>query len=376
MKPVSLLIKPASSLCNLRCKYCFYHSVSEQRMTKSYGIMSENTLKTIVSQVFFEADGPVTLAFQGGEPTLAGLDFYLRLVELVDFYNTKKMPVQYALQTNGQVIDEKWAGFLARYKFLVGLSLDGSKDIHDMLRQDEVGRGSYNKVMRAVSLFRRHEVEFNILTVVSSSIARHAKKVYDFLKKNKFQYLQFIPCLVPFGADPADYEFALTAARYGDFLKTVFDLWYEDYKAGNYISIRTFDNLVRMAAGEPPELCGMSGRCTCQLVIEADGGVYPCDFYVTDDWLLGRAGEDTFARMCSSPKAQKFISMSQDLDQKCIECIWLPICRGGCRRDREQPGGGLGLNVFCPAYKQFYPYVWPRLQELAREYLLRSRRPG
>lgn len=373
MKPVSLLIKPASSLCNLRCEYCFYHAVSEQRLTSSYGIMSESMLETIVRQVFAEADGPVSLAFQGGEPTLAGLDFYRHLVQLTTRYNKKRLPVQFALQTNGQVIDENWAAFLAEHKFLVGLSLDGGKEIHDMLRHDGAGHGSFGKVMLAASLFQRYMVDFNILTVVSSGVARHGRKIYSFMKKNNFYYLQFIPCLVPFGSDPADYEFALSAERYGDFLKTIFDLWYDDYRQGNYISIRMFDNLVRMAAGEPPELCGMSGLCTCQLVIEADGGVYPCDFYVTDKWCLGRAGEDDFSTLRSTEKALEFIRMSENLAQDCLDCAWLSICRGGCRRDREQAAGGLGINGFCAAYKKFYPYAWPHLRQLAGEYKMRAR---
>lgn len=370
MRSLSLLIKPASSLCNLRCQYCFYHDVSEHREIPSYGMMQPDLLENIVRQAFIESDGPVTFAFQGGEPTLTGLDFYENLISLVSRYNTKRLPVHYALQTNGQVIDDQWSRFLARNHFLVGLSLDGDKATHDALRTDAQGKGSYSKVMQTVASFRKHQVEFNILTVVNSNVARHIEKIYRFYRRQKFDFVQFIPCLTPIGTDPADIHFSLTAERYAQFLIKLFDLWYADLMNGHYTSIRHFDNWVRMMAGQRPELCGMTGECTCQLVIEADGSVYPCDFYVTDNWRLGFVTQQSFAELTGSEKALEFIQHSHQLDPACSECQWYPLCRGGCRRDRElfPPESGLGQNQFCQAYREFFPHVVERLQILARQF--------
>lgn len=371
MKPLHLLIKPASSLCQLRCGYCFYHDVSTYRAVPSYGLMSEATQEQLISRVFAEADGPVTLAFQGGEPTLAGLPYYQRLVDCVDQYNQKKWPVQYALQTNAQVIDESWAAFLAKHHFLVGVSLDGDKALHDAQRRYPDGHGSFQTVMKALSLLERHQVETNILTVVHAGVARHIDRIYRFFSRSHLHYLQFIPCLTPFGVDPADVPYALTAKRYGEFLKRLFDLWYDDFMAGRYVSIRHFDNWVRMVAGEWPELCGMTGRCTCQLVVEADGSVYPCDFYVTDEWKLGDIATSTLMELAESETSRRFVETSLNLPDQCRECQWLPLCRGGCRRDRfAQDGlaGPAGLNQFCDAYRIFFPYAASRLEQLAQIY--------
>lgn len=371
MKPLHLLIKPASSLCNLRCGYCFYHDVSSYRAVPSYGLMSEDTQELLVQRVFAEADGPVTLAFQGGEPTMAGLPFYQRLIELVSHYNVKKWPVQYALQTNAQVIDESWAAFLARHHFLVGVSLDGDKAIHDAQRLTPDGRGSFQTVMNALRQLEARQVETNILTVVHAGVARHIERIYRFFSRNQLGYLQFIPCLTPFGVDPAAVPYALTAKRYGQFLNRLFDLWYEDFMAGHYVSIRHFDNWVRMMAGEWPELCGMTGRCTCQLVVEADGSVYPCDFYVTDEWKLGDISTSTLTELAESETSHRFVEASLQLPDTCRECQWLPLCRGGCRRDRAEtagPAGPAGLNQFCEAYQMFFPYAASRLEQLALIY--------
>jgi uncharacterized protein len=368
MPPLSLLIKPASSLCNLRCHYCFYHSLSSGRSIASYGLMTEEVQEAIVRRAFAEADGQLTLAFQGGEPTLCGLGFYRRLITLVAQYNIKKIPVQYALQTNGQVIDADWARFLAEHRFLVGLSLDGYKDLHDSLRVDGRGKGSHRQVLQAAALFDTYKVDYNILTVISDRLARHADKIYRFYEKNHFQYLQFIPFLAPLDADPGEDPHALSPGRYADFLLRLFDLWYADITRGQPVSIRLFDNWVRMLSGERPEQCGLTGVCTCQLVIESDGGVYPCDFYVTDEWRLGSVLTDRLEDLVQSDKARLFVGQSQPVPADCRDCHWYPLCRNGCRRDRETDGMTAGLNRFCTAYKTFFEQAYPRLDNLARQW--------
>ena len=368
MPPLSLLIKPASSLCNLRCQYCFYHSLSSSRRVSSYGMMPEAVLEQLVSRAFREGDTQITFAFQGGEPTLRGLDFYEQLVRFAARFNTKNIPVHYALQTNGLLINDEWARFLAKHRFLVGLSLDGYKDLHDSMRLDGGGHGSHKAVLQAAACFARHQVDFNILTVVSNRLARHVEKIYRFYDRQGFRYLQFIPCLAPLGTDPEDDAYALSPERYADFLHRLFNLWYQDMMQGRQVSIRLFDNWVRMVAGEQPEQCGLSGVCTCQLVIEADGGVYPCDFYVTDDWRIGQVQHDSFRDMIQSEAARRFVSQSQPVPAACRSCQWYPVCRNGCRRDRDvlAEQSQAGLNRFCAAYQDFFSQSHQQLVQLAR----------
>lgn len=366
MPPVSLLIKPASSLCNIRCKYCFYHSIAENRQTESYGIMTVDLLEIMVKKALEYADHACTFAFQGGEPTLAGLDFFKKLIELEKKYNTKKVQINNALQTNGIVIDEEWAKFLHENNFLVGLSLDGPKDIHDANRVDARDTGTFNKVMHTVELFNKYKVEYNILFVVNGYVARHASKIYNFFKKHNFRYLQFIPCLDALHEQPGENEFSLKPERFTYFLKSLFDLWYEDIVKGDMISIRYFDNLVGMFMGYRPEACGMTGICQCQFVVEADGGVYPCDFYVIDQWHLGNIQDKSLEELRSSENGQKFIEDSKHVDPKCRECKWLNLCRGGCRRSREPfVEGKPALNYYCPSYMEFFEYAAPKMQKIA-----------
>lgn len=366
MPPVSLLIKPASSLCNLKCKYCFYHSIAEGRTIGSFGIMSTDILEHLVKKALKYAESTCTFAFQGGEPTLAGLYFFRKLAELQKRYNTRNVRIVNAIQTNGLVIDEEWCDFLAGNNFLVGISLDGPKDIHDMNRMDESNRGSYSKVMSAINLLKKHEVEYNILTVVNSVTARHINKVYSFLKKNDFRYLQFIPCLDPLGENPGYHSYSLTPEKYAYFLKTLFDLWYSDIIKGYKVSIRYFDNLVGMVMGYPPESCGMSGKCTCYFVAEADGSIYPCDFYVIEEWCLGNIREVDFKELLKTSNSTRFIDVSRHVDLQCESCKWIGICRGGCRRNREPfIDGKPVLNYYCTAYKEFFSHAYERLCYIA-----------
>ena len=312
MPPISLLIKPASSNCNLRCKYCFYHSLAENRETRSYGIMDIDTLEILVKKTLEYADVTCTFAFQGGEPTLAGFEFFEKLIEFQEKYNTKGVKINNALQTNGMVIDDRWAKFLHDNNFLVGLSLDGTKDIHDMNRIDAATKGTFNRIMKTVDLFNKYKVEYNILFVVISTVARHTAKIYNFFKRKNFRYLQFIPCLDPLDEEPGGHVYSLTPDRFTTFLKTLFDLWYEDIKQDNIISIRYFDNLVGMIMGYPPENCGMSGICRCQFVVEADGRAYPCDFYVIDEWCLGNLKDKEFDEISKTDTVKEFIGF-QDM---------------------------------------------------------------
>lgn len=369
MPSLSLLVKPASSLCNLNCRYCFYHDVADKRTTASHGIMEDNVLETLVRRALLFADGQCTFAFQGGEPTLAGLDFYRRLVELQEKHNTKRVQIHNAIQTNGIAIEAEWARFLAKHHFLTGVSLDGPRDIHDANRTDAKERGSFDRVMAGIAHLKAAGAEFNILSVVTGWSARHAEKTYRFFRHEGFDFLQFIPCLDPLGEEPFKQSHSLTPERFGSFLISLFDLWHDDAMRGNPISIRWFDNLAGMMLGAPPEACGMSGFCTCQFVVEADGSVSPCDFYVLDEWKVGDIQSDGFQEMRASPNARRFIETSLTEDLSCAGCTWKTLCRGGCRRSREPFKDGLPiLNLHCEAYKRFFAHAVPGLREVAEMY--------
>lgn len=347
----------------MRCKYCFYSDVSESRSTRSYGLMSEETLEALTKRVFDTAEETASFLFQGGEPTLTGLPFYKRLLELQNKYNVKGIPVRNSIQTNGYAIDDEWAEFLAKNQFLVGLSLDGTRDTHNSLRVDANGKGTYDKVLNAARLFKKYGVEFNVLCVVNNFVARYPRKVYNELKG--FKYLQFIPCLDPF--DGEKHPFSLTNERYAYFLCAVFDEYYRDFSSGNYVSIRNFDNYVRIFMGYPPENCAMCGKCTCYFVAEGDGSIFPCDFYVLDEWRLGSINDSSFEELLESEKAKKFVAASEHISEKCGSCRYYPLCRGGCRRDREPFSNGLpSLNRLCPAYEKFFEYSHERMAQIAQ----------
>ncbi|WP_371370647.1 anaerobic sulfatase maturase [Sporomusa aerivorans] len=369
MPQINVLIKPASSNCNLRCNYCFYHSIAENRETHSYGMMDNRTLELLVEKVFACAEYSCTFAFQGGEPTLIGLEFYEKLIEFQKKYNVKNLQIYNVLQTNGMLIDAAWARFLAEHNFLVGLSLDGPQDIHDYNRIGANHKGSFSRVMRTVQLLNNYRVEYNILCVVTANTARHVSKIYNFYKKNNFFYLQFIPCLDPLGEPHGGYNYSLTPEKYAIFLKRLFDEWYTDLSKGNKVSIRYFDNIVGLAMGLQPEACGMSGKCSFQFVVEADGGIYPCDFYVIDKWHIGNIKNLSFAELATSNIVKEFIEGSQYIEHNCKLCRWENFCRGGCRREREPLAKNLpALNYHCEAYREFFEYAGPRIYELARRY--------
>jgi len=265
MPPINLLIKPASSNCNLRCKYCFYHSIADNREIKSYGLMEIDALETVVKKALIYADEMCTFSFQGGEPTLAGIDFFKKFIEFTNKYNTKNVIVNFALQTNGILINEEWAEFLFRNNFLVGISLDGPKDIHNTHRIDVKNSGTFNKVMKAIALFEKFKVQYNILCVVTALSARYANKIYSFFKENRFEYIQFIPCLDALNEKKGLHQYSLKPSDLVKFLKLTFDRWYEDFMKGEYVSIRYFDNLVSIILGYGNEACNMSADANVSL---------------------------------------------------------------------------------------------------------------
>ncbi|MBQ7282799.1 MAG: anaerobic sulfatase maturase, partial [Spirochaetales bacterium] len=366
LRQLSFLIKPASSLCNLRCRYCFYEDESENRSQKCYGIMSAETAdRLIASAVDATCDGAmISVGFQGGEPTVAGLDYFRHFIEEEKKYPNRRFT--HSIQTNGYALDEDWATFLAENNFLVGISVDGYKDLHDLHRLTPSGEGSFDRIAYNLELLKKHKVEFNALCVVTRQCTERPHRVYNRLKAMGFEYLQFIACLDPIGAERGKQSYSLNPEDYGRFLCATFDDWYKDWKEGHFTSVRQFDDYIHILTGVLPSSCAALGKCGSYLVVEADGSLYPCDFYVLDEWNIGKIGEVSVIQAINSEKAKSFRSDSGRLPEQCKTCSWLPICHGGCKKDISFNYAGKPENYFCPAYRFFFEYASERLMEVAR----------
>lgn len=358
MPPISLMLKPASGKCNLRCKYCFYHDVASNREIKDKGFLSDELLDTILKKAFEYADGKqVLINFQGGEPLLSGKTFMRGVVSKIREINKKGSPVFLGLQTNGTLIDDEWCEIFKENNFLVGLSLDGDK-IANRNRVDINGIEVFDKILNAAKLLEKHNVEFNILSVLTAENAVHIDRIYSFFKKEGLKKLQFIPCLKPLNEEVEDESFYLDSKSYETFLIKAFALYKQDMASGNYVSIRQFDNFVNLAHFQRAEQCGMNGYCTHQFVIEADGTVYPCDFYCIDEYCLGNIKDSSFSELEHSKIAMDFIKESLETPDKCKKCEFYMLCRGGCKRERKDIDK-------CEAYKTFFKLVIPHLKRMS-----------
>jgi uncharacterized protein len=320
------------------------------------------TLESIVSKAVSAAYDLVDFAFQGGEPTLAGLDFFEQFILLLNKHNKSGTPVCFSIQTNGLLIDEKWANFFHANDFLVGLSIDGTRILHDLNRVDADGKGTYRRSLNALNLLKKSGTEVNALCVVTNQTTSKAQSVYENLKKEGFTYLQFIPCLAPLDAEGEKAGDYLSPENYARFLKTLFDLWYLDWEKGAYVSIRAFDDFVHLLVGNPPSSCAALGVCGSYLTVESDGSVYPCDFYTTDQWHLGNINDLSLSKLFQNHKIRSFIEESKQVPKKCSSCKYLTLCRGGCKRNRTGPDG---LNLYCPALIAFFDYASKRLSRIA-----------
>ena len=335
--------------------------------------MSLDTLETIVRKVLEFAEEKATFSFQGGEPTLCGLDFYRKLIEYQNKHNNKNVEINNCIQTNGVLLDEQWAMFLYDNRFLVGLSLDGPREIHDMFRKDMGGNGTQSAVMQKAHLLEKHGVAFNILFVVTNAMVERPGKVYSFFQRNNFNYLQFMPCIDPLEERRGGCNYSLVPADYTQFLKKFFNRWSEDILSGRDVSIRYFDDLVRLVMGAEPGTCSMRGTCSCQFVFEADGSCYPCDFYVTEEWKLGNIHAMGIMDFYETETNQRFLNTSAVATNECLRCKWRRLCRGGCRRDREDSVKSvLTKNYYCRSFYDFLDYAYPKLQQIAQYVMQRT----
>lgn len=363
MKTLSVMLKPASSLCNLRCRYCFYADVSESRSVCSFGIMQRETASKILENIFccLESGDAVTISFQGGEPTLAGLEFFRFFVGEAERLQGK-VRVSYALQTNGTLLDEKWCAFFKEHRFLIGLSLDGVQAVHDQNRVDTAGKGTWSRVLAAKALLEKYGVEYNILTVLTNSLARHPQQVWNFLCKEDIRYIQFIPCLGELKGGAT--RFSLTPERFATFYTQLYNNWSEDCLRGKYRSVKLFDDLITLLAYGRCGSCGLTGQCFPQIVVEADGSVYPCDFFALDEYRAGSLAETSLEEIYENPIMAAFRSRSSEKMELCESCPYRPLCGGGCPRMRREVCGAPGAKS-C-GYRQFLDSCYPQMTKLAR----------
>jgi uncharacterized protein len=353
-----LLIKPTGSRCNLRCRYCFYQGNDRYFPSPSEGrgkVMSLETLEAMVRELLSYRMPQTIFAWQGGEPTLAGLDFFRAAVAAQQRHGADGQVVGNALQTNGLLLDDAWCEFLAQYRFLVGLSLDGPRAIHEANR----GR-SFDPVMRAAATMRRHDVQFNILTVVSQANVRRGAEVYRWLVDQGFDELQFIPCLAP-GPHGTPEPLTATAGEVGDFLAAAFDEWVS--RDVGRVSERLFTCLLAYFLHGQPNLCTFQAKCGEYVAVERAGEVFPCDFYIQPEWQLGQLGQRPLADLYTGERERAFGQLKGRVDDECRACAFYPMCHGGCPRDRDSSG----RNVFCAGYRRFFAHAAPRLEGLARE---------
>lgn len=368
----TILVKPAGPDCNLRCVYCFYLDRQELFSSSKVHRMTEELLEIMIRQAMEQTREYLTFGWQGGEPTLMGLNFFEKAVELQSRYH-QGQTIGNGFQTNGILINEDWAKFFSRYKFLVGLSIDGPAHIHDYYRKTLGCQGSWEKVKDSAKLMLDKGVEVNALTVVNDYSGRFPEEIYQFHKELGLNYMQFIPCLEPDPVNPCQPAgFSVSAEQLGRFLVKLFDLWRADFKNGiPTTSIRFFDSLFFRYVGlEPPE-CTLQKECGTYLVVEHDGGVYSCDFFVQPDCYLGNIRQDRLIELLNSEKQIAFGKRKSDLSEECNQCKYLRYCYGGCPKERM-----LGKhNQLCLAYKMFFDHAHNELKALANEWKARQTQP-
>jgi uncharacterized protein len=366
-QPFTLLIKPSGSDCNVDCAYCFYKCRAPQVGTGRQR-MSDEVLERLVRDYMGLRFPLAGFAWQGGEPTLMGLDFYKRAVELQTKYGVTGQEVGNSLQTNAILLnDAEWCQFLHESKFLVGVSIDGPKELHDHYRLDLGGHGTWDRVMRAIECCKEHKVEFNTLTLANHLTADHADEVFDFLIELGVRYLQFIPCVE---ADPqtgAIAEFSVSPKQYGDFLCRVFDRW--TAFGPQKLSIRDFDSILSYCLNGHHTLCTFDRLCSQYIVVEHTGDAFPCDFFVDPAWRLGNILETPIEQLAACERKKAFARRKQAIANKCLACRHLALCRGGCTKDRIPLGGGSQNreSYFCESYRRFFDYALPRFMQIAAQ---------
>ncbi len=369
-----LLAKPTGAMCNLDCKYCFFLS-KKNLYPKSNFKMPDEILESYIRQYIKAQRIPAaTIAWQGGEPTLMGLDFYRRSIQHQQKYRRSNMIIQNTMQTNGILLDDEWCEFFHDNNFLIGLSLDGPRALHDAYRVDKAGRPTFDRVMRAARLLKRHRVDYNILTTVHAANADHPLEVYRFLRDEvKANFIQFIPIVerdndTGFQEGDTVTDRSVKAEQYGRFLTSVFDEWVRRDVGRTFVQI--FDVALAAWSGVPPGICAFSPTCGTAMAMEHNGDVYSCDHFVEPKYLLGNIQEKSMAQMASSTKQRKFGRDKLDsLPKYCQKCEVKFACYGECPKNRfiKTPDGEPGLNYLCSGYKEFFSHIDGPMRFMANE---------
>ena len=372
-----VMAKPAGPQCNLRCDYCYYVG-KEALLAKSPGRMSQETLERYIAQrIKATAGGDAHFEWHGGEPTLLGLDYFKRVARFQRKYRPGGRGITNGIQTNGLLLNEAWADFLAREKWSVGLSLDGPVDIHDKYRRTVAGGPTHKRVLRSFNTLRQRGVFVNVLCVLNEANAARPEETYEFFRGLGVRFLQFLPLVTPasghqprpaphLAPHPAPHPAAATPEAIGEFLCRVFDVWI----AGDVgrIVIQTFDEALRPIYGLPHALCIHSETCGQVAVLERDGSFYACDHFVDPEHLIGNLRDRDIASLISDPRMIAFGAAKMNtLPRSCRACVFLASCNGGCPKDRiiPDPEDGFPVNYLCPAYKRFFAHARPALERLA-----------
>lgn len=395
------MTKPVGPICNLDCKYCFYLEKEKLYGDHEKWRMPDDVLEAYIRQYIEQQDVPeINFAWQGGEPTLLGVGFFRHVVELQQKYAAGKK-IANALQTNGTLLDDEWCEFLTASRFLVGLSIDGPRELHDRYRVDKHQKPTFDAVVRGLDFLKKHETDFNTLTVVNRANSQRPLDVYRFLKEIGSGYLQFIPLverlpdgplkvlnnevaldfaepLLP-GGEPGRTSpvtgWSVEAKQYGEFLCSIFDEWVRQ-DVGRYF-VQIFDVALGNWMGLGSTLCVFAEKCGVALAMEHNGDVYSCDHYVYPRYKLGNLMNAGLAQMIYSPEQQKFGSDKLDsLPKYCRDCEVRFACNGECPKHRfiNTPEGEPGLNYLCPAYKRFFNHIDPYMKAMAD--LLSAGRPA
>ncbi len=352
-----LLVKPAGPECNMRCLYCFY--LPKKELFPQPMRMGDEVLKETVRKAINWAEGRLQFIWQGGEPTLMGIEFYMKALHWQRFFNWRGLEVENALQTNGLLINRDWAKFLKEADFLVGLSIDGPAFIHNRYRRLAGGQESFRKVAEAAELLLKEGVRTNALVMITDLSSRYPEQIYNFLKEMGFTHMQFIPCVEH--SDGKLLPFSVKPEAFGDFLCRLFDLWVGDFADGYPTTyVRFFEAVLFAYLSLLPPDCRLLPECGHYLVVEHNGQVYSCDFYVDQQHLLGNVLEGELVDMLNSPAQRAFGREKGNVAPACRACPYYRICRGGCPRERVH-----GRNLLCEGYRRFFEYSEPVYRRLA-----------
>lgn len=348
----NLMVFPNGPMCNLKCEYCYYLEKTNLYPETKRFQMSDAILEEYTKQYIASIQGPVAnFSWQGGEPLLSGLEFFEKAMGLQDKYLPAGWSKSNILQTNGTLLTEEWCTFFRENEFLIGISIDGPEDIHDIYRKDKNGVGTHKKVMEGLALLQKHHVEYNVLCTLNKVNAKHPVKVYEFFKDCSTKHIQFIPAV-----SIEEGDWGIDPELYGRFLITVFEYW-RACDIGK-IFIQTFEECLAAWAGGKSGLCVYSEECGLAPVMEYNGDVYSCDHFVSPEHKLGNITEISLSEMMASQKQKQFGKQKCQLPEECKKCEFLFMCNGGCLRSRtHKQEEGVAKDTLCYSYKQFFNYI-------------------